>query len=344
MEVICVVNPKASDGACLRKWPVIESALKHLGAECRLVSREGDLGDVTTEILAEIAEAGLAESAILAAVGGDGTQHAVVNGVRRFQKERPTVEIPPYVPIPMGTGNNIAKSLFEHSLFSGKTALLKSALNAIVDGAVRDMDLGLVATGGDCDGKYFLDAFSIGADASILAAKDAASARLAENHPLAMSLVKGYPLYAWHGVSTLAKFKSVEAKVVVDGEEWYSGPLFNMVVNDTAIYGGEFDLTGSSFPDDGMLDAVISIGPIDHLATYARGFRRLPRSARRFGILPNGAPAVRSGKTFKIELSAPIDSQIDGELASSGESFELTVAPGALKTKVGIKRRWISSS
>jgi hypothetical protein len=47
VKVVCVINPKASDGNCLRKWPFIESALNSCGVDCELVSREGDLRNIT---------------------------------------------------------------------------------------------------------------------------------------------------------------------------------------------------------------------------------------------------------------------------------------------------------
>ncbi|NOY75648.1 MAG: hypothetical protein GXP32_07630 [Kiritimatiellaeota bacterium] len=331
MIVVCVVNPKASDGACLKRWPFIESLFVRAGMKCRLVSREGDLRGIAFDALAEIADSGCPGDAVLAAVGGDGTQHAIMNGIARFRKERPDADIPPYVPIPMGTGNNIAKSLFEIPFFSDKNGGVEAAVAIIANGVEREIDLGLVATEKNAAGVCFLDAFSIGADAAILADKDAASAKLAANHPLIMSIVKGYPLYAWHGLKTLCSMKSVECEVLVDGEPWYAGPLFNMVVNDTAIYGGEFDLTLSSFPDDGKLDALIFTSPADYLRKYLLGYRRLPRAARHVGSLPNGQLALRRGESFKVTLSGDLAAQVDGEPMEPGRRFEITALPGALK-------------
>ena len=334
MLAVCIVNPKASDGACLRKWPLIESSLKRLGIDTKLVSRKGDLRTITAETLAETADSNAACDSVLAAVGGDGTQHAVVNGIARFKENHENTWMPPYVPIPMGTGNNIAKSLFDFPLLGGRNGGVKAALRAIVDGTDRDVDLGMIRSGGECAGTFFLDAFSIGADAAVLAAKDESSAKLAENHPWLMSMVKGYPLYAWHGFGELLNLKPVEATVVVDSERWYSGPLFNIVVNDTAIYGGEFDITGTAFPDDGKLDAMISTSAAEHLHNYLRGFRRFPRTVRRVGTLSNGQSALKSGKTFEITMNEPRESQIDGELGSPDVSFVLTTISGALKIRV----------
>ncbi|MCK5845378.1 MAG: hypothetical protein KAG97_11765, partial [Victivallales bacterium] len=277
MKVVCVVNPKASDGRCLRQWPFIESLMLRAGAQCELVAREGDLRDITMDVLANLAETG-ENDAIIAAVGGDGTQHAVFNGIERFREDRPEAFIPSYLPIPMGTGNNIAKSIFPSNFLKGATGSIKTAVAAIANGADRLIDLGVVKTGAGSEGDCFLDAFSVGVDPAILAAKDASTAKLAATHPRILSLLKGYPLYAWHGFAALRSFKPVEAEIEVDGEPWYSGPLFNIVVNDTAIYGGVFNLTESPFPDDGVLDAVIFATPADYLRKYLLGFKCLPRA------------------------------------------------------------------
>ena len=333
MKVVCVVNPKASDGRCLRKWPFIESLLLRSGAECEMVAREGDLRDITVDVLANLAKTG-EDDAVVAAVGGDGTQHAVCNGIERFRENHPGIENPPYVPIPMGTGNNIAKSILPGSVFRGANGAIKAAVDAIANGADRQIDLGIVKTGSDSEGDCFLDAFSVGVDPAILAAKDASTAQLAATHPRILSLLKGYPLYTWHGLNALCSFKPVEAEIEVDGESWYRGPLFNIVINDTAIYGGVFNLTESPFPDDGILDAVISANPADYFRKYLLGFRCLPHVVRTFSdSRHDGNSIIRRGKTFKITLSEEMDSQIDGEARPPGKHFELSTLPGALKTR-----------
>lgn len=333
MKVVCIVNPKASDGKCLRKWPYVDSLLRSSGAECELVSREGDLRDITMDVLAKLAET-RSEDAILAAVGGDGTQHAVFNGIMRFREERPNSHVPSYLPIPMGTGNNITKSIFPASLWKGKKGLIKAAVKAAHDGVDRQLDLGIVKTGAGSEGECFLDAFSVGIDPAILAAKDASTAKLAKTHPRTLSFLRGYPLYAWHGISALRSFKPVEAEIEVDGKPWYSGPLFNIVINDTSIYGGVFNLTESTFPDDGLLDAIIFANPADYFRKYLFAFNCLPRSLRSFfgnTVAPN--PILKSGKNFKITLSDDMDSQIDGEARPPGKLFEIGTLPNVLKTR-----------
>jgi diacylglycerol kinase family enzyme len=283
-------------------------------------------------VLADIAQI-REEDTIIAAVGGDGTQHAVCNGIMRFCRERPSAPIPAYVPIPMGTGNNIAKSLFLASCLKGKNNLLKRSINAIANGLDHRIDLGVVRSDVQSEKVYFLDAFSVGFDPAVLAGKDASTARLAATRPWALSLLKGYPLYAWHGISALFSFKPVEAKVEIDGEPWYSGSLFNMVVNDTAIYGGVFNLTESTYPDDGMLDAVIFTTPADYLRKYLMSFRCNPSTLRTFFSTSAGGSLQKSGKTFKITLNEEMPSQIDGEAQPPDRFFELTTIPSVFKTR-----------
>ncbi|MBW2001820.1 MAG: acylglycerol kinase family protein, partial [Deltaproteobacteria bacterium] len=70
----------------------------------------------------------LSEFDALIAMGGDGTNYHLLNGVLRFHGDRP---IPPLGIIPTGRGNSFAKDLNIHSMADGIAAIIRQRTLAV---------------------------------------------------------------------------------------------------------------------------------------------------------------------------------------------------------------------
>lgn len=326
MKIFCILNPLSGDGACLEMWPVMEGFLQREEVEYDLIREEGDLTKKVEELLGQLKTAEDINDIVIAGLGGDGTHHALINGIMAFHEKHPDEKIPAYAIIPFGTGNNIAKSFGLDPAFGNFKASIELAVKTAVQGKNHQVDLGKI------DGRWFLDAFTVGIDAHILAGRNRDREAFTKNS-LAYRLFKGYPLYVTNTFKSLWQCHPVHADIVVDGKSWYSGSFFNLVINNTAIYAGELDLTDSAPADDGLLDAVVFSGSLDYLRRYLLAHRYLPKQVRTLSSRAKRNMAHIRGKTFEIALEKPILSQIDGEELPAGDSFKVETFPGILTIK-----------
>lgn len=298
-NALCVFNAR-SGGAGAYRLDAVLSALTAAGAErCRALVPKNDIVRETIDVL--VAE-GPFDVAI--GVGGDGTHNAVINALTGLKTICPDIAVPPYALVPMGTGNNVAKSIG----LEPRTAMLPLAARTAIAGTPTLFDLGEV------DGRCFADAFSVGFDARILACRDRAKQTLATRFPFLYRLVQGYPLYLYAAARTFAAFRRVKATISVDGETFYEGPLGGALINNTRVYGGVFEPTSPGRYDDGALDAALSpstaafcryyLGTFRHGPAWLKAITRASAERRKLAAL---------GREFKIVLDRPCPAQLDGE-------------------------------
>jgi diacylglycerol kinase (ATP) len=98
-----IANPASARGAVQQRWPLIEALLQEMGFSytIRFTERRGH-----ATLLAE--EAVLRGHRQILGIGGDGTNHEIVNGLFR-QQQVPVTDIA-YTMLPSGTGNDWART------------------------------------------------------------------------------------------------------------------------------------------------------------------------------------------------------------------------------------------
>ncbi|HJS74222.1 MAG TPA: diacylglycerol kinase family protein [Vicinamibacteria bacterium] len=163
------------------------------------------------------------EHDVLLVSGGDGTLHAIVNGLVRVPKE----ERPALAVVPTGRGNDFA---FELGIRSER-----DTLSALASGKRRFVDLGRSANG------VFLGVAGAGFDAK--------AARRAQTTPF----LSGSLLYSYAVVRTVLDFRPLSARVRYDGGE-YEGPITFAAAGNTSRYGGGMRIAPEAALDDGLLD------------------------------------------------------------------------------------------
>jgi len=226
------------------------------------------------------------------AVGGDGTAHEVVRALGPGQ----VLGL-----VPVGSGNDIARMAGLHR------AGLERALSTALWGGVVRFDRGIV------NGEPFASSATAGLDASV--------ARRAFDAP---RFLRGLPRYLWALLSVLRELELPQARVWVDGEEVYAGPMLLGAAMNSATYGGGFPIAPMARPDDGRIELV-----------WAGAFSR----AGVLGILPRlmlgrhlGHPRIghRGGVEVRVAFDRPVPLQSDGEVLPAAEALEVRVEPAAL--------------
>jgi YegS/Rv2252/BmrU family lipid kinase len=169
---------------------------------------------------------------VVAAVGGDGTVHGIVNGLMKIEAvRRPALGI-----VPIGSGNDFA--------FAAQVDLSpEEALQRIFAGRTRPVDVGTIR---DESGRteYWMSTVGIGFDAAV--AIESAS----------VSHFHGFLMYLAATLKTMAlRFDNPILKIAWDagGTE---GPIPMLTVGNGPREGGGFMTTPAARVDDGQLDFV----------------------------------------------------------------------------------------
>ncbi len=184
----------------------------------------------------------------LVVMGGDGSLHAVVDALRALGGLELLREVGPIGVVPLGTGNDLARSL---GLQVGAPAL---AARTALTGAPAPVELVLsLDPGGEVEG-VVVNAVHVGIGASAARRAQTGKKVLRRFAYPAGALAAGVAARPWH------------LRVVVDGEEVHDGRsgVLLVAVNLGSTVGGGARLSPTATPHDGLVDVVVSraTGPV----------------------------------------------------------------------------------
>lgn len=284
-----IVNPVSGRGAGARAVPEIERLLTAHGVQATF-SFTGNHGDA----LPLAAHAVKDGADIVAAVGGDGTINEVINGLRGSTA---VLGI-----IPVGSGNDFVKVL-------GVPADLAAAVNLLVTGSVRRVDLGEV------NGRLFANSLALGIDGAV-----AGTMNRARWLPPGLA-------YHFGVIFNVLFFRNVGVTWRSDSGEGHLRVNLASVMNGST-YGGSYQVAPPASIEDGLLDLVIVgdygiPGRIMHLPKLKKG-KHL------------GLSRVLHRRVAELEIRADraIPVAVDGELIDvglPGTSLRIRILPGALR-------------
>ncbi len=279
-----IFNPHANRGRAWYIGPVLQA----------IVARHPDAVWAATEYPSHAAQ--LAQQAadegfgVVAAIGGDGTVHEVVNGLMRIPAERrPGMAI-----VPVGSGNDFASSL-------GVSLDLEIAMARVFDGEERWIDIGLLT---DNTGRteYWNNAVGIGFDATVTYLT------------YQITRLKGFSMYLWAVIEAILRHNDFARMTIRTDQETIEVDALMMVACNGPREGGGFHVAPLADPADGILDYAM----IERVSRLMM-FRLLPE-------VMNGTHArfkpVRIGRfqTMDIHLSRPLPIHTDGEMFAGFQS------------------------
>ncbi|MFN8585170.1 MAG: YegS/Rv2252/BmrU family lipid kinase [Dehalococcoidia bacterium] len=258
-----------------------------------------------TELAAEAAEAGIE---VVAACGGDGTVHEVVQALGGTSTALAV--------LPAGTANVWARE-------AGVPLDIGRAMSLIPSARPAQVDVGVVE--GDFGTRRFLLMCGIGLDADVVRRVGGGS--------------RGKRLLGkvWYGVvGTRAMWgtRGVMSDVAVDAAP-STQPVLQLIAGNTRLYGGVLPLTSIARMDDGLLDVCLFMG---------RGRVDTLRLLWRAGVTARGRLHARTGGGIEyfrgervvVTPRAPLAVQADGEYI--GETpVTLSVLPRSLTVLVGTR-------
>ena len=311
METVKIIlNPYAGRGRGGRAADAIQAAF-----------RRGNVPFELTQTKTPGEAASLARRArldgyeIIAAAGGDGTVHEVVNGLALATPEDETVR--GLAVLPAGSGNDFADIV-------GAAREFDAAVDAIRQSNARRIDLGLVeAFDGDKSfRRYFDNNLGVGFEAQVTV----------ESRQI--KRLRGFTIYLWAALRALRAYDQPRFEV-----EWTDGdgvshkvaqPMLLVSIGNTSRTGGAFYLTPDAVMDDGLLDLAFA----DALSQIGI-LNLLPRAMTRTGLYGQKAVHFSRLRSARIAAEQPVPVHTDGEILSQGiEKLSVTVQPSRLQVIV----------
>lgn len=293
-DVVGIVNPVAGNGRGVAVWERVERQLHALGMGTRTCVTRGPADGAT--LTREALSAGYRT---IAAVGGDGTVHEVINGL---YQDSHIVSDARIAVVPAGTGMDFARNI-------GARRGVRAAVERIVRGQERRVDVGLVPA----EGRVFINFMETGLGAAVVARE----ARLSDKWP-------GRASFFVAALAAGVSEDNLPVRVWVDGEPVYRGPAVSVVVANGRYFAGGMKIAPMAKMDDGLLDVLV-LGD----------FRRLELATQIWKIYP-GVHVTHEkvlhvrGTTAEIETEGQGLLDLDGELGGSG-SWRVQLLPGALR-------------
>ena len=211
--------------------------------------------------------------------------------------------------LPAGTANLLASNL-------GVPEDLGPAVRTALRGATRTLDLGRVKVGKDSE--HFAVMAGVGFDATLVGGADRkAKAKLGR---------LAYVRSGFKGV----RGPTVEARVTVDGEVWYRGPVSCVLLGNVGRITGGIPAFDDARPDDGLLE--VGVATASGALQWARTLGRMA-----LGRSEN-SPFVRitRGRKIVVKLGAALPVELDGGARGEVRTFSAKVLAGGLKVRVPV--------
>jgi diacylglycerol kinase (ATP) len=248
-EWYVIANPIAGKGQVKSEWPIIEEKLMSslpIG-EVEFTAYRGHAINLARQAV----QAGFKK---IIAIGGDGTNHEVVNGIMSQGRFDSSAIL--YALIPVGTGNDWIKTY-------GIPNAIDHAIEIIQNGNYRYQDIGLVTYHklGKQLSRYFVNVAGMAYDAYIC--------QKAEVEPEAIS---NRLSYLWLVFRCLFQYKLRKARLLIDGHKKVSGKFYTINVGICKYSGGGMQFVPHAVPDDGQFALTVA-GELSRLGVVMNTYR-----------------------------------------------------------------------
>jgi YegS/Rv2252/BmrU family lipid kinase len=298
-RVKLVFNPHADRG---RAWAIASSLKAIIAGRGEFDWASTEYPGHATEIALQAAQDGFE---IVAAVGGDGTVHEIVNGLMALPADRR----PLLAAVPIGSGND-----FCHNI--GIPMDHEQAMQRILNGAPRPIDIGRL-TDGSGRTEYWDNTLGIGFDATVTI------------YSYQITRLQGFAMYLWAVLQTIVRNHDAPRMQIQTDQESFDEPVLMLTVCNGPREGGGFRVAPGAVADDGVLDYAM-IGKVSR----AMMFRLIPE-------VMNGTHGrfrqVRLGRCRRLELTSDhaVTIHADGEIfagfTSNVSRLTVEIMPGALQ-------------
>jgi diacylglycerol kinase (ATP) len=302
-DVFFIINPAAQNAGSLKVWRYVEKKLisEKIPYRSFFTEYKGHAQELTERILLQHHN-----KVIIAAVGGDGTLHEVMNGAVRF----PNASV---ISIPAGSGNDYARGI-------QGTADLKQAMSILMDHSdknIHHVDVGEFETPEQAG--YFINSIGIGIDAEITWDVNRSSSKKWFNF-----IKLGKLVYIYFFIKKLLTYKRIDMKIIMDGKELLLKKVWFVVVSNQPYFGGGIKISPHSVPDDGRFN-LIAVHDISHLKLLSVFLT----------VFWGGHLRIKNVDSYlcrnvQMESANPVHIQADGEIVGKS-AVAVNIAPQQIR-------------
>lgn len=270
-KAVFILNPSSGKELAESYSGQCVQVLEEMGysVEVRATEKEGD----ATAFAREAAESG---SALVVAMGGDGTVNEAINGLAEKEIR------PDFALIPLGTVNDFARAL-------SIPLDPEESIRRLPEFVARPTDIGLAG------GRYFMNVLAAGSLAE--GVMDVPAGEKTRFGPLA---------YAAHGLQTLLADEGNRFTITHDRGKW-TGQASLILVALTNSVGGFEKMNPDARTDDGLLHLTV----IKHIKLP--GFLKMSASLLLGKLEEEGAVEKIRTARVRIETDEPLACNIDGD-------------------------------
>ena len=295
-KTLIVLNPHAANGKAGRLWSTIEPLLwEYLGELVVAVTQSS--ADVAQHIH-QAYEAGLTR---VISIGGDGTNHSLINALVAHNEQYPDEPQMEYGMLPIGTGRDWARSL-------GIPFDIQSAARWIAEAKPKAVDVGQVQLADRI--VYFLNVASVGMSGDVVTRVEHAKRR------------------PWSFLSatvrTLINYRPPEVQIRLNGQDWYEGTSYLVAVANGTTFGRGMKVAPFADICDGLFDVVLVEG--------MSRLRALDALRRVYDGKHLEVQRIHHRQTASVEIagqSSLLSMELDGEYAA-GQNLRFDIKPGGL--------------
>jgi diacylglycerol kinase (ATP) len=201
--------------------------------------------------------------------------------------------------VPAGTANLFASNL-------GIPKHIDAAVEVGLNGVRRKLDVGRM------NGEMFAVMAGVGFDARVI--RDATPK---------MKHALGRSAYVWAGAKNL-RAKPFEARIVVDGQEWYEGVASLVLFGNVGNAFAGVKAFDDAHPDDGLLE--IGVGSADGVFEWGRTLARSAFSSAKKSRFVH----MTKGRSAQVKLSRKVLYELDGGDRKKKRSLRVDIQPGAV--------------
>lgn len=285
-KTLIVANPNSGSGRGMVYAERVRQSLtaNNVPVEIRPTTARGDAEAFASEAV----EAGYA---CVAACGGDGTVHEVVNALAGTEAALGI--------LPCGRGNDFARAM-------GIPVSAEKAASILLRGHTGRYDLGKV------NGRYFATVATLGFDSEV--------ARLVYDGEVPL---KGMAAYLWGVARMLRIYRGLGLRMTGDFGTFNQTVLLAATGN-TSTYGGGIRIAPRASPTDGALDICLV-----RMMSASRILRVFPRVYWGGHLSHPDIFSYRTG-SLRLETDEPVVLFADGEPVGETPA-EIVAVPGALR-------------
>jgi len=299
MRTLIIINPHSAGGRSQRVFKKIERRLFDVFGEIMIAVTQ-----TPEEVAAHLDTAAKTGVSRLITMGGDGTNHTVLNALA----ERSDLKVA-FGSIPLGTGRDWSRSL-------GVPKDPLEAVDWLAHARPVPCDLGKVEylnmqAGGKLSSHLFLNIASAGVSGEV-------------DHRVNRARRRSSLTFLRATIATLMMYRPQRVSVLCDGKEFYSGRSYLVVVANGQYFGRGMWIAPEALINDGMFDVII-----------VEGMPRL-RILLAFKAVYDGTHLKREDVKHTRAASVrvwsedgPLKLDFDGEEAL-GQELRFTIMPGAV--------------